>query len=217
MRNYQLWSPTKMYHCGISCHQRLMKLYGNINSRLENSNWSFELSDYTQGAVSRTSVVHVYLNSRSIEACRNSHYSPIWSIEACQDSPHTSIWSIEACRDSPHTSIWSTDTCSDSSYSPIWSIISLEGDWNLGTNSDFVFSEDWFDFWCITPLSAISCRPVLVVEEAGVPGEYHRPRASNWQTFSTCGCESSAPFFGKTPETHSMISNHVNLEVLWIK
>jgi hypothetical protein len=39
------------------------------------------------------------------------------------------------------------------------------------------------------------CRQVLVVGEAGVPGENHRPRASNWQTFSTCGCESSAPFF----------------------
>jgi hypothetical protein len=29
-------------------------------------------------------------------------------------------------------------------------------------------------------ISAISCRPVLVVEEAGVPGENHRPWASNW-------------------------------------
>ena len=29
-------------------------------------------------------------------------------------------------------------------------------------------------------LSAISWRPVLVVEEAGVPGENHRPWASNW-------------------------------------
>jgi hypothetical protein len=28
--------------------------------------------------------------------------------------------------------------------------------------------------------SAISWRPVLVVEEAGVPGENHRPWASNW-------------------------------------
>jgi len=33
---------------------------------------------------------------------------------------------------------------------------------------------------CLTPLSAIFQRPVLVVEEAGVPGENHRPRASNW-------------------------------------
>ena len=32
----------------------------------------------------------------------------------------------------------------------------------------------------LAPLSAISWRPVLVVEEAGVPGENHRPWASNW-------------------------------------
>jgi hypothetical protein len=29
-------------------------------------------------------------------------------------------------------------------------------------------------------ISAISWRPVLVVEEAEVPGENHRPWASNW-------------------------------------
>jgi hypothetical protein len=29
-------------------------------------------------------------------------------------------------------------------------------------------------------ISAISWRPVLVVEEAGVPGENHQPWASNW-------------------------------------
>jgi hypothetical protein len=33
-------------------------------------------------------------------------------------------------------------------------------------------------------ISAISWRPVLVVEEAGVPGEKHRPWASNWSTVS---------------------------------
>jgi hypothetical protein len=39
--------------------------------------------------------------------------------------------------------------------------------------------DDWLiDFWCLTPLSAISWRPVLVVEETGVPGENHRP----WET-----------------------------------
>jgi hypothetical protein len=41
-----------------------------------------------------------------------------------------------------------------------------------------------FDFWCINTtfsnISAISWRQVLVVEEAGVPGENHRPWASNW-------------------------------------
>ena len=35
-------------------------------------------------------------------------------------------------------------------------------------------------FGVLTPLSAISWRPVLVVEEAGVPGENHWPWASNW-------------------------------------
>jgi hypothetical protein len=30
-------------------------------------------------------------------------------------------------------------------------------------------------FGVLMPLSAISWRPVLVVEEAGVPGENHRP------------------------------------------
>jgi hypothetical protein len=40
------------------------------------------------------------------------------------------------------------------------------------------------DFWCFNAtfsnISAISWRPVLVVEEARVPGENHRPWASNW-------------------------------------
>jgi hypothetical protein len=43
---------------------------------------------------------------------------------------------------------------------------------------------------CLAPLSAIflalaiSWRPVLVVEEAGVPVENHRPEANKWQTLS---------------------------------
>jgi hypothetical protein len=43
---------------------------------------------------------------------------------------------------------------------------------------------DDFDLLCFNAtfcnISAISWRPVLVVEEAGVPGENHRPWASNW-------------------------------------
>jgi hypothetical protein len=35
----------------------------------------------------------------------------------------------------------------------------------------------YFDLLCLTPLSAISWRPALVVEEAG---ENQRPWASNW-------------------------------------
>jgi hypothetical protein len=38
----------------------------------------------------------------------------------------------------------------------------------------------YFDLLCLTPLSAISWRPVLVVEEAGVFVVNHRPWASNW-------------------------------------
>jgi len=33
-------------------------------------------------------------------------------------------------------------------------------------------------------ISAISWRPALVVEEAGVPGENHQPWESNWQILS---------------------------------
>ena len=33
-------------------------------------------------------------------------------------------------------------------------------------------------------ISVISGRPVLLVEETGVPGENHRPVASHWQTLS---------------------------------
>jgi hypothetical protein len=32
-------------------------------------------------------------------------------------------------------------------------------------------------------ISAISWRPVLVAEEAGVPGENHRPWTSNWDLY----------------------------------
>jgi hypothetical protein len=43
---------------------------------------------------------------------------------------------------------------------------------------------DFFYFWCfnaaINNISAISLPPVSVVEEAEVPGENHRPWASNW-------------------------------------
>jgi hypothetical protein len=45
----------------------------------------------------------------------------------------------------------------------------------------------WFDLiWFIvfnatfSNISAILWRPVLMVEETGVPGENHRPWASNW-------------------------------------
>jgi len=37
--------------------------------------------------------------------------------------------------------------------------------------------------------------PILVVEEAGVPGENHRPWGKQLVSFIPYGCESSAPFF----------------------
>ena len=51
-------------------------------------------------------------------------------------------------------------------------------------------SVNQFDVWCLvfnatfSNISSISWRPALVVEEAGVPGENHRPLASNWSTLS---------------------------------
>ena len=43
-------------------------------------------------------------------------------------------------------------------------------------------------------ISAISWRPVLVLEEAGVPGEKHRPWASNWKTLSFAAASRVQPF-----------------------
>jgi hypothetical protein len=67
--------------------------------------------------------------------------------------------------------------------------------------SSNIFSQikNIFDFWCLTPLSAnisaISWRSVLVVEEAGVPGENHRPWVSNWQTLSLATASRVHPFY----------------------
>jgi hypothetical protein len=54
------------------------------------------------------------------------------------------------------------------------------------------------DFLCFNAtfhnISAISWRPVLVVEETGVPGENHRPWASNWKTLSLAVASRVHPF-----------------------
>jgi len=54
-------------------------------------------------------------------------------------------------------------------------------------NFSYIFLLIDFDFWCFNTtfsnISAISWQPVLVVEEAGVPGENHRPWASNWSVY----------------------------------
>jgi hypothetical protein len=44
------------------------------------------------------------------------------------------------------------------------------------------FDFDWI-FFCLTPLSAISWRPILVVEEARVPGENHQPWENNCKLY----------------------------------
>jgi len=64
------------------------------------------------------------------------------------------------------------------------------------THNDLI----WFNFWCFNAtfsnISAISWRPVLVVEEARVPGESPTMGKQHEQlvNFITCDCESSAPF-----------------------
>ena len=40
----------------------------------------------------------------------------------------------------------------------------------------------------------MSWRPVLVVEQAGVPAENHRPWARNWQTLSLAAASRVHPF-----------------------
>jgi len=49
-------------------------------------------------------------------------------------------------------------------------------------NADLGLVIDWFLVFnaIFSNISAISLRPVLVVEEAEVPGENHRAWASNW-------------------------------------
>jgi len=58
----------------------------------------------------------------------------------------------------------------------------LESVWFLLHFSFFKEGISFFDMgWCINNyFNNISAISVLVVEEAGVPGKNHRPRASNW-------------------------------------
>ena len=59
-------------------------------------------------------------------------------------------------------------------------------------------TQERFNFWCFNAtfnnISVISWRPVLVVEEDGVPGENHRPWASNWLTLSLAAANRVHPF-----------------------
>jgi hypothetical protein len=55
---------------------------------------------------------------------------------------------------------------------------------------------DWFLVFNVTfsNISTISWQPVSVVEEAGVPGENHRPWACNWSTLSLVAASQVHPF-----------------------
>jgi hypothetical protein len=59
-----------------------------------------------------------------------------------------------------------------------------------------------FDFWwfnaTFSNISTILWRQVLVVEEAGVSGENHRPWASNWYTLSFAAASRVRPFLQLT-------------------
>ena len=76
----------------------------------------------------------------SYDTYSNSTYSSgIWSIEACRESPYSPIWSLDTCIDYICSSIWGTDACSESSCSSIWSITYFECDWEFDNESDLVF------------------------------------------------------------------------------
>jgi hypothetical protein len=51
-------------------------------------------------------------------------------------------------------------------------------------------------------------RPVLLVEETGVPGENHRPAASHWQTWSHNGVSSTPRLSGI--RTHNVSSDRLS-------
>ncbi len=62
--------------------------------------------------------------------------------------------------------------CTTNTSGPLFEINGFDLIWFIVLNTTF------------SNISAISWRPVLVVDEAGVPGENHRPWACNWQTVS---------------------------------
>ena len=53
-----------------------------------------------------------------------------------------------------------------------------------------------FFYVAFNKISVISWRSVFLVEETGVPGENHRPVASDWQTLSQCCIEYTSPWTG---------------------
>jgi hypothetical protein len=85
-------------------------------------------------------------------------------------------------------------------------LLELIGTWLL-----FIKCCNWFRFGfrfmvfnaTFNNISVISWRSVLLVEETGVPGENHRPIASNWQTLSHNVVSSTLHLSGI--RTHSVV------------
>ena len=84
--------------------------------------------------------------------------------------------------------------------------------------SDEIFSVSYSSLHCmiyfflcfnatISNISAISWQPVLVVEEARVPGENNRPWGSNWQALSLAAASRVHPFCNlqSRARTHAVI------------
>ena len=61
-------------------------------------------------------------------------------------------------------------------------------------DNQFIYFIFWYFNATFSNISAISWRPVLVVEEAGVPRENHRPWASKWKTLSLATASRVHPF-----------------------
>ena len=71
--------------------------------------------------------------------------------------------------------------CAYSSSKSTKDVFNVQEMWN---SPNVLHTNDPFFFWCFNTtfsnMSAMSWRPGLVVEEAGVPGENHRTWGSNW-------------------------------------
>ena len=61
-------------------------------------------------------------------------------------------------------------------------------------------------------ITVISCQPVLLLEETGIPGENHRPVVSHWQTFSHNVVSRTARLSGIQTET-SLPEHNLNLKL----
>jgi hypothetical protein len=62
----------------------------------------------------------------------------------------------------------------------IWMQIQIQHQLEFSQHLRHTRSSTIEDAVAFSNISALSWRPVLVVEKAGVPGEYHRQWARNW-------------------------------------